>query len=96
MEIKVEVKLRRDGSMYDINHNTTQRNGVHTDSNGARLLCYCGSALENGVKSLLHLLYTHYHSKMWVLLRFYFMFLKELSHVSCIYLIRNTVKTLIL
>lgn len=45
VEIKVEVKLRRDGSMYDINHNTTKRNGVHTDSNGAHVCCVIAEVL---------------------------------------------------
>ncbi len=44
-EIKVEVKLRRDGSMYDINNSTTKRNGVHADSHGAHVCCVLAQGL---------------------------------------------------
>ncbi len=52
-EIQVEVKLRRDGSMYDINDNTTKINGEHADSHGAHVCCVLAQGLgvlENRVK----------------------------------------------
>ncbi len=52
-EIKVEVKLHRDGSMYDINDNTTQINGEHASSHGAHVCCVLAQGLgvlENRVK----------------------------------------------
>ncbi len=51
--IQVEVKLHRDGSMYDINNNTTKINGEHADSHGAHVCCVLAQGLgvlENRVK----------------------------------------------